>query len=119
MVTITDGAGTGTLDLLGLSASNPFYIDLVSLDGTAAGDAANLIVTEPVEWEFVTYEEFLGEFSPDLFVIDASGFTNDLGTGHFGIVQTVSGLAIAFVPEPGTLLMCVVACLFLLVRRKR
>ncbi len=119
LLTITDGTGAGTLDLSGLSASNPFYIDIVSLAGTVSGDAANLIVTEPVEWEFVTYEEMVGEFSSDLFVLDASGFTNDLGAGHFGIVQSASGLAIAFVPEPGALLMCVIAVLLLMVRRKR
>lgn len=119
LLTITDGAGTGALDLSGLSAGNPFYIDIISLAGTEPGNAANLIATQPAEWEFVTYEQLVGEFSPDLFVLDASGFSNDLGAGHFGIVQTEFGLAIAFIPEPGTLAMCLVGLLLLLVRRRR
>ncbi len=119
LLAITDGTGTGTLDLSSLSASSPFYIDIVSLAGAVPGDATNLIATEPVDWEFVTYEQLVGEFSPDLFVLDASAFTNNLGAGHFGIVQTTGGLAIAFIPEPGTLLMCLAAVILLIVRRRR
>mgnify|MGYP000847085571 FL=1 len=119
LLTITDGSGTGTLDLSGLSTSSPFYIDLVSLDGTAAGDAANFAATEPVEWEFITYEELVGEFSAALFVVDATGFSNSTGAGYFGVVETASGLAVAFVPEPGTWFMCLAGVLLLLLRRRR
>ncbi|MDZ7618270.1 MAG: hypothetical protein U1E05_14790, partial [Patescibacteria group bacterium] len=119
LLTIANGTSTGTLDISDLSESNRFMIDIVSLAGTAPGSAAHFNPTVPIEWEFVTYEQLVGTFSPDLFELDHSRFTNNLGAGHFGIVQTEFGLAIAFIPEPSTLLMCAATLLLLLVRRRR
>jgi hypothetical protein len=119
LLTITNGTSTGTLDLSGLNAANPFTIELVSLAGTTPGEIANFVATEPREWEFVTYEQLVGTFSRDLFTLDSSGFDNALGAGHFDIVQTTSGLAIAFIPEPGSLALALMALAMLLGRRRR
>ena len=119
LLTLTDGSGTATLDLTALSASSPFTIEIVSLSGTTAGEIANFVATQPCEWEFLTYQQLSGAFSRDLFVLDASRFANDTGVGYFNIVQTTSGLAIAFVPEPGTIALTLTAFALLLIRRRR
>ncbi len=120
LLTIDDGSGTGTLDISSLSASSPFSITLVSLDAASQpGDIENFVSTQPCEWEFATFDVLNGAFSADLFTIDASGFTNDLGAGYFTVIQTTGGLAIGFVPEPSTLLIGLMGILFALCRRRR
>ncbi|MDZ7618117.1 MAG: PEP-CTERM sorting domain-containing protein, partial [Patescibacteria group bacterium] len=98
---------------------NRFTIEIASLAGTTPGAAANFVASVPREWEFVTYQQLAGTFSRDLFTLDVTGFTNPLGAGYFDIVQTTTGLAIAFIPEPSTLAMLLAALPLLLARRRR
>ncbi|MDZ7619095.1 MAG: autotransporter-associated beta strand repeat-containing protein [Patescibacteria group bacterium] len=119
LLTISNGNGSGRLDLSALDSANPFILDLVSLDGDQAGLAAGFLATQPYDWEFVTYEQLDGSFSPDLFVVNISGFQNSPGTGYFTVAQTGSGLAVSFVPEPNALLIGMAGLLFALRRRRR
>ncbi|MDY0171183.1 MAG: PEP-CTERM sorting domain-containing protein, partial [Thermoguttaceae bacterium] len=120
LITIDDGAGTGKLDLTGLSAADPFEIHVVSLDGTSPGEIMNFNPTVPYDWVFVTYDELVDDyFHPSLFVVNASGFSNGTGQGHFTVTQMAGGLAVSFIPEPGTLFMAIAALVLLMYRRRR
>ncbi|MDZ7617878.1 MAG: LamG-like jellyroll fold domain-containing protein, partial [Patescibacteria group bacterium] len=112
--------GTGVLDISSLTAGS-FQIDIMSLAGASPGSLANFIATEPRTWEFITFDSLMGTFDPDLFLLNTDGFTdyNNLGAGYFEIVQTATGLAVGFVPEPGTLAMAILGLACLLGRRRR
>jgi len=109
----------GTLDITSLSTAEPMTVEIVSLDGDSPGEIANFACTVPYEWEFLTYDVLEGAFSEDLFVLDTTAFANALGKGYFEIIQTASGLAVSYVPEPSTLLLALLGMLLLLVRRRR
>jgi len=51
--------------------------------------------------------------------LDISSFENGLGEGYFEIIQTANGLAISYIPEPGTLTLVLLGALLLLARRRR
>ncbi|MDZ7618951.1 MAG: autotransporter-associated beta strand repeat-containing protein, partial [Patescibacteria group bacterium] len=110
---------TGTLDISALTSAEPFVVEIVSLDGLAAGDIANFIATQPDTWEFVTFDSLIGEFSSDLFTVEHAGFSNNLGQGYFEVVQTANGLAIGFVPEPGTLMLALAGMAVMLAAGRR
>ncbi|MDY0169807.1 MAG: autotransporter-associated beta strand repeat-containing protein [Thermoguttaceae bacterium] len=120
LLAVSNVYGAGTLDISGLTAGS-FRIDILSLAGESPGPITDFNPTVPYTWEFVTYDTLLGEFDPGLFVLDASDFMehNVMGTGHFTILQTDTGLAIGFIPEPGTLLMALIGLAALLTRRFR
>ena len=109
----------GTLDITSLSAAEPMTVQITTLDGESPGLLANFACTVPYEWEFLTFNQLEGTFSEDLFALDISSFTNALGKGYFEIIQTAGGLAISYIPEPGTLTLALLGALLLLARRRR
>ena len=118
LLRVGEGAGTGILDLTQLSAASPFEIRIVSLDGDAAGNAANFHATVPQDWVFVTYDELADDFfDPNAFVIHTGEFQNALGEGYFTVTQADNGLAVHFVPEPAAALLFLTALALLLFRR--
>ena len=123
-VVVTGGSGgeygSGTLDISGLTAGS-FRIDLLSLAGGSPGSLANFAATVPRTWEFVTYDTLVGQFDPDSFLLNTDGFTdyNDIGEGRFAIVQTGTGLAISFIPEPGAMLLVLIGLTWFLGWRRR
>lgn len=120
LLAVGDGAGAGTLDLRGLSSASPFEIHVASLNGASAGNAANFVATQPYDWVFVTYDELVDDyFAPDLFTLNTDDFSNGTGEGYFAITQVPNGLAVSFIPEPGTLAMTLTALALLLCRRRR
>ncbi len=138
---INDAAGTpggpagwdflevaGTLDLSGLGTGEGerFVIDIVSLAGTDPGQTANFLAAETHLWEFLRYEELVGEFSPSLFELRTDAFLNPTESSYAFQVMHLTDpgsaggwLAIGYVPEPGTLLMALTALVLLLGRRRR
>lgn len=126
-VEINDAAGQIGMplgwDLLSLTSLNltnlggqsqPFQVKLVSLDGTAAGEAANFDPTQSYEWPFLTHQTLEGTFDAGAFAVNADAFLNDVQGGTFAVRQTQGGLAIAFtpgqsgdetIPEPVTMLL--------------
>ena len=119
LVILGGGAGVGTLDLTGLSSASPFEIRLVSLDGDVAGDAAGFASTEPCDWVFITYDALVDNyFQADLFTLNTEGFSNETGEGFFTVVQVENGLAIQFVPEPGGLVLLLLALFLPAIRRR-
>lgn len=116
-------AVTGTLDLSGLSPGG-FTIDIVSLEsggGTNPGLIDNFNGGQQYLWEFVTTTGGVLGFDANLFTLNDSGFANPFG-GSFAVLQTSSGLALAYVPEPGADglgLLGAVGVVLLLWRRKK
>ncbi len=116
-------AVTGMLDLSGLSPGG-FTIDIVSLQsggGTTPGLIDNFTGGQQYLWEFVTTTGGVIGFDANLFTLNDSGFANPFG-GSFAVLQTSSGLALAYVPEPGAYalgLLGAVGVVLLLWRRKR
>ncbi|MDY0170996.1 MAG: autotransporter-associated beta strand repeat-containing protein [Thermoguttaceae bacterium] len=120
LVTINDGAGTGKLDLTDLGEGGQFEIHIVSLDGTSPGEIANFNPTVAYDWMFVTYDELVDDyFDPNLFAVNAGGFQNGIGEGHFAVTQVPGGLALSFIPEPGTAMLAALGLLALLGCRRR
>jgi fibronectin-binding autotransporter adhesin len=120
---INDAAGLAGIDsgwdLLDLgstltisaSSGNEFTLKLTSMTlANAAGDAANFDNTQSYSWAFVTAPGGITGFSPDAFILDDSGFSNDLGGGTLAIGQVGNSLVVSFVsvPEPTTLAMALV-----------
>ncbi len=102
-------AVNGTLDLQGLSSSNPFSIKLFTLDaGNLPGALGTWDAASNHTWSsiVVTTAGFTGLFNSSLFSIDASGFGNTLN-GSFSVVQDGNNLDLVYaaVPEPATYLM--------------
>jgi len=96
-------------DTLSISAtsSNPFFIDIRSLDGLDAGNAANFNPANNYSWEFVRANSITG-FAADKFSIINSGFANNMDGGSFSISQLGNSLFVNFnsltaIPEPSSL----------------
>jgi len=98
---------TGTLNITATSG-NPFIVDIDSLSGVAAGNAANFNPASNYSWAFVTANAITG-FAADLFSINSTGFTNGTSGGSFSISQSGNSLLVNFtssitaVPEPSSL----------------
>ena len=112
----------GQLSLAGTKA-NPLHLNLNSLlpDNTP-GNVSDFDSSQSYLWTFATATGGITGFSADKFAIDASGFTNPLGTRHFEVREIGNTLAIALVvPEPSGLLLAGVGAASLVVaawRRK-
>ena len=97
-----------TSDQLTIAATeaDPFSIQLTSLQpDNTSGLLDGFDAASPYEWTFVTAGEILG-FDPNAFLVDTSGFWNDLGGGWFDVVGYDHELRLRFnsvVPEPSSL----------------
>ncbi|HEX8340627.1 MAG TPA: autotransporter-associated beta strand repeat-containing protein [Tepidisphaeraceae bacterium] len=120
-----------SLGLAGLSADNPFDINLWSLGSTlpdANGNAANFNSAQPQVWTLIATTTPINGFAADLFEINTAaangtgGFTNALDGGEFDVVLSGDGtdLLLKFtpVPEP-TALALIAAGVFAATRRRR
>jgi len=112
---------TDTLNISGLTAGDPFTVKVVSLTlaGGEPGDISNFEPALGYSWKFVTFGTLEGDFSGDLFAVDASGFTNDIGSGTFSVTQQGDALYLTYIPEPGSLGLLALGALVLAARRRR
>lgn len=99
---------TGNLSITA-TVENPFKVNISSLTGEAAGDAANFNPANNYSWAFVTADTITG-FAAEFFSIDATGFTNATGGGSFSISQSGNSLFVNFtsltaIPEPSSLVL--------------
>jgi len=121
---------TGTLDLTNLSAGG-FTIDIDSLTGALAGDAAGFDTfledgLEPGDHDYsfiIASATNISGFSASLFTLDDSGFSNfepDFGWS-WDIVQNGNDLVLQAyaVPEPSSTALLGLGGLALMLRRKR
>ena len=117
---------TGTLDLTNLSAGG-FTIDIDSLAGAVAGDAAGFDTWTKgnpgdVDYSFIiaTASGGITDFSADKFSLDSSGFTNG-PSWDWQIVLSGTDLVLEAyaVPEPSSTALLGLGGLALMLRRKR
>lgn len=99
---VTLGAGIGN-DQLAVSANigveatpgGKFIIKLVSLDGTGtAGNVTNFDNTVSQTW--IIASGTVTNFNASAFTVDASAFSNPLGSGQFFITTSNNNLAVLF-----------------------
>ncbi len=101
----------GTLNLSGLSAGNPFTIDLLTVLGNGAGNASNFDPNQNYQWLVATTTGGVSGFNANAFTFTTNGFSNPLlGTSQFmmSLVDGGNGLAITYVPEPSTIALGVI-----------
>ena len=106
---------SGTL-LLSAIAENPFILDVVSLDGLVAGNAANFNPTADYSFTFLTTTGGITDFSADKFSLLTSNFSNPFA-GTWSVTLTNSGhdLSLSYagasaIPEPSTYAALLGAC---------
>ena len=90
---------TGVLDLQA-TATNPFTIRLVSLDGTSPGPAANFDYHNTNTWTIATTTRGVMGFDSAKFVVNDSQFSNDLAGGTFAVTLSGDGLSVNVVFLP-------------------
>jgi hypothetical protein len=81
------------------TAANPFTIQLRTLSDTGLGPMLAFDSSTPQNWVIVAANA-LSSFSPSKFLIDSSGFQNDLGGGSFRVDASGTSLLLSFVPQP-------------------
>jgi autotransporter-associated beta strand protein len=95
-------------------ATDPFVIDLVSLNGTAPGSAANFVDSVSYQWKFLVANAPISNFNQSSFQVTYGSFVNPTngsfyvaqgGVGGLGGSTTSNELYVVYsaVPEPGTL----------------
>lgn len=94
----------GGLSLIGIDGEYPFLITVRSLDGDTEGDAANFDPLQSYSWIIATAQCGIIGFSPERFVIEASGFSNAPDWRRFSITSDGANLILNYspVPEPAT-----------------
>lgn len=94
----------GGLSLIGIDGEYPFLITVRSLDGDTEGDAANFDPSQSYSWIIATAQCGIIGFSPERFVIEASGFSNAPDWRRFSITSDGANLILNYspVPEPAT-----------------
>ena len=97
--------------IIGTDSSDPYLITVESLlPSNSAGDVINFDPFATYEWEIAFASNGITGFDSSAFVVDASGFTNDLSavTSYtFSILQNGNSLYLRYaaVPEPSALLV--------------
>ena len=99
------------------------YVHSLTLGG-AAGPATGFVYGQTYTYPIVTASGPIADFSPDLFLIDHSAFSTNLGTlGTFAIEQSLDGTSINLVftavPEPRDTAVAVAALLAVVVLLRR
>jgi autotransporter-associated beta strand protein len=95
-------AGTGTLDLSGLTAAGRFVVRPITLraDNTA-GPLGDFDALTRYEWTFANFAGGVTGFtSADQFTVDASQFVNATGGGTFSVARMGDALVLVFTPVP-------------------
>ncbi|MFH1920762.1 MAG: PEP-CTERM sorting domain-containing protein, partial [Planctomycetota bacterium] len=97
-------------DTLNITATalNPFLIDMDSLlPDNNPGLLANFDNMQSYGWTFLTAGGGISGFSADYFLLEYSGFYNDLGGGNFWLSQVGNSLNLNFqaIPEPSSLVL--------------
>ncbi len=107
---------SGALDVTANSGS-PFELTLSSMGNLVNGFDSN----SDYEWTFLTAAGGIQNFSADKFVINTTGFLDDVNGGSFGISQNGNSLVLGFnaVPEPSALMLVGTVCAGVLFRRRR
>ncbi|HZZ20974.1 MAG TPA: autotransporter-associated beta strand repeat-containing protein [Opitutaceae bacterium] len=98
----------GFLDLTALSSSNPFFIQVVSIDPMSQMQGmANFTNTLPYSWVMLTAAGGISGFSSSDFIVDLESFQNPINTGQFYVSESGNSLVLNFspVPEPSTWMM--------------
>lgn len=114
---------TGSL-IIAADGTNPYLITVASLlPSNSAGDAVNFDPFATYDWEIASANNGITGFDSNAFVIDASGFTNDLSavsSYSFSILQNGNSLYLhyAAVPEPSALLIIGLLTIVLAMVRK-
>ena len=108
---------SGDLDLSALTAGG-FTISLISLDGTAAGEAANFDENSTYQWEIASFSTLTGTFDAGLFTVDTSAFQNPF-TQTFTVDRVGDTLVLSYIPEPATLALLGIGATVLLRRRRQ
>lgn len=88
----------GTLTI-SASVGTEFFIDVTSLAGAVAGNAANFNNASPQSWTILTTTAGISGFSPDAFKLTTSGFSNPLGTARFAISNSGNDLVLHLLVE--------------------
>lgn len=116
----------GSLDLVGLSPSDPFVIAVRSLfeSNGNAGLATNFNSQSSYRFTILTTTSGIVGFDASDFRLDLTGFANaDLGDAYWQLEQWNNGLDLVYnfapVPEPGSALLIAVTALATLARRRR
>ena len=102
------------LDLAGLSSSNKFLLDLVTLSGTAAGSMANYVDGESYSFALASYTAltlpigFSGNDLTSLFTLSFTNWSNPVPSlSNVSVVNnTLAGtIDLVIVPEPSALVL--------------
>lgn len=116
----------GSLDLVGLSPSDPFVIALRSLFESTdnAGLATNFDSQSNYRFTILTTTSGITGFDPSDFRLDLTGFANaDLGDAYWALQEWNNGLDLVYnfapVPEPGSAIFIAVTALAALTQRRR
>ena len=114
----------GTLGITA-TAGNPFLIDMDSLlSDDTPGLLANFDNMQSYTWTFLTAGGGITGFAADAFVLDYSGFYNDLGGESFWLSQVGNSLNLNFgsgtvIPEPSTFVVWGIGAITVLIFRLR
>src|SRR5690606_16044293 len=93
------GHSSSELTFTTLPGDTPRYvIALPSLSSSGPGLLTSFGPLQSYSWKFVEAQRMLG-FNADSFVVDTSGFHNDLRGGTFAVQQGTEGLYLTFTPR--------------------
>jgi hypothetical protein len=117
-------AGSGGLDLTGLSAANRFTLALRPLAlSNADGGVYDFDNLQGYTWTVASFAGGVSGFAADKFAVDAAAFAaaTPLGGGAFGVRLAGNDLQVVFtpVPEPATLAGAAALALLAAARRRR
>jgi autotransporter-associated beta strand protein len=117
-------SGTGTLDITASSGSK-FNINVTSLAGAVAGDAANFVPATSYSWLIADFASAI-TFDATAFNVNTTGFSNAF-TGTFAVALGGTGAVpgdssqvyVTYVPEPATMGLLAIGALAVLRRRRK